>query len=462
MPKLEQKQQLHQKLSPKQILEASLFQLNTFSLEQRIYQEIEKNPLLEIPESIKDDINDTDEDIDESLDDFEIDELYSNTDDFELPKSQTDSNYDFIENASASKNDQSDHLKIQIRDMNLKAIDEKIAFDIIENLDHKGYLAIEPVLIADRFDVELDKVLEIQKKILLMEPAGIASVNIRECLLSQLEFHNYNNSDAYIIIRDYFDDFSKANYDHISNKGEIAKKDIKKALDIISSLYLYPLDNSSNTVKETILPDIIMEKRNNDWVISINNSSTPELILNQKYTDMIEDDRTPSQTKTFIKKNYQSAQLFLDAIKQRNITMTRVMERICIRQSKYFNSENRILVPMILKDIAQDLNIDISTVSRICNGKYVQLPWEIVELRSFFNEGIKLKNGDLVSSLILKDDITNIIDNELSDKPLKDEDITKILNKKGYQIARRTVSKYRENLNIPNSSIRKKIKGLQQ
>ena len=458
MSRIEQKQQLHQKLNPKQILEASLFQLNAFSLEQRIYHELEKNPLLEL----SDDLNDSSsEEIQEEEDDFEFDELYSNTDDFELSKNQR-SKQDMLESTAANKRDQLDFLKDQIKDLNLNTLREKVAYDIVENLDQKGYLAIEPILIADRFDMNIDEVMDIQKQIRLLDPPGVSSLDIRECLLSQLESHSYNNSDAFRIISDHFKDFSKANYDKISKDLNISKDQIKEALEIISNLYLYPADNVDQAAKETILPDLIMEKREGEWVISVNDSSTPELILNKKYTDMIKDKKIASKTKTFIKKNYQSAEFFLSAIKQRNKTMIRVMEQISRRQSNYFNSDKKVLKPMILKDIAQDIDMDISTVSRICNGKYVQLPWGIFELRFFFNEGVKLKDGSVISSTVLDQDIIQIINNESISQPLKDEEIGKILNEKGYEIARRTISKYREKLNIPSSLIRKKIKGLKK
>ena len=456
MSKIQQKQELRQRLNPKQILEASLFQLNSFALEQRIYSELEKNPLLEIldPIDIADDISK--EEIDE---DFEVDELYSNTDDFEL-SAQDYNKQDAIDNSAIDKKDQIDFIKEQIKDLNLDVINQKIAYDIIENLDQKGYMAIEPILIADRFDVDLEQVYNIQKQIRLLEPPGIGSVDIRECLLSQLEFHSYANSSAYKIIFNHFDEFSKANYDKISEDLSINKDQIKEALDILSNLYLYPSDNTNQISKETIIPDLIMERRDKNWVISINDSSTPELVINKKYSNMVDDKTVDGKAKTFIKKNYQSAQFFISAIKQRNLTMIKVMKNILYRQKNYFDSDQKKLEPMILKDIAIDINMDISTISRICNGKYVQLPWGIFELRFFFNEGVKMKDGNIISSSILKEDLISIINNESLDNPLKDEEITAMLNKKGYEIARRTISKYRDALNIPSSLIRKRIKGL--
>ena len=177
---------------------------------------------------------------------------------------------------------------------------------------------------------------------------------------------------------------------------------------------------------------------------------------------MIDDNAVDGKAKTFIKKNYQSAQFFISAIKQRNLTMIKVMKNILHRQENYFDSDQKKLEPMILKDIAIDIDMDISTISRICNGKYVQLPWGIFELRFFFSEGVKMKDGNIISSSILKEDLINIINNESLDNPLKDEEITAILNEKGYEIARRTISKYRDALNIPSSLIRKRIKGLKQ
>ena len=455
MAKIQQSQELRQKLNPKQILEASLFQLNSFALEQRIYQELEKNPLLEL----SDPIETSDDKIDENLDDFEVDELYSNTDDFELSRGNY-SKQEIIDNNVSNKEDMLDTIRKQISDLNLGRVREKIAYDIIDNLDQKGYLAIEPVLIADRFDIDVDDVNNVRDKIRILDPPGIGSTDIRDCLLSQLEFHNYHNSSAYNIILNHFKNFSKADYDKISKSLNIDNKQIKEALDIISNLYLYPADNADQLSKETIVPDLYMEKREDKWVISINDSTIPELILNEHYSNMIKDDKVEKKAKTFIKKNYKSAQFFLDAINQRNITMVKIMNKIYLRQMNYFESDKKVLNPMILKDISEDINMDISTVSRICNGKYVQLPWGIFELRFFFNEGVQRRDGSIISSLILKDDMVDIISKEPLDKPLKDEEIADILNDRGYKIARRTISKYRDQLNIPSSLIRKRIKGL--
>ena len=212
-----------------------------------------------------------------------------------------------------------------------------------------------------------------------------------------------------------------------------------------------------NLAKETILPDLIMEKRDDVWVIMTNDGLIPVLVLNATYSDMINDKKVVSKTKTFIKTHYQNATLFLYAIKERKKTMLKVMHTIVDKQPDFFNSDKKILQPMLLKDISESLELDLSTISRICNGKYVQLPFGLFELRSFFSEGIKMKDGRFVSNTLLKSDIIEIIKEESVDAPLKDEDIVKILDKKGYQIARRTIAKYRETLNIPNSIMRKKI-----
>ena len=459
MVKIAQTQNLNQKLSPQQILQAKLFQLNSFSLEQRLYQEMEKNPLLELSDPIVEVDEEQDPELEESQD-FEIDELYSNTDDFELGYSKGGMG-DSIESVNSPKNDIADDLREQLKDLNLSSLDFKIASEIIENLDPKGYLSIEPVLLADRFSVDEEYIVRLKNKINLLNPPGIASLNIRECLLSQLISHEYSDSNAFRIINDFFEDFSKANYDNIADKLKISKQDIKEALDVISNLYLYPGDGIVGLSKSTIIPDLMMEKRNDDWVISVNDGTIPELILNSKYSDLLKDKKVVSKTRSFIKKNYRDAVMFLDAIRQRKKTMISVMRVIVSNQDSFFNSDKKTLNPMILKDIAQALDIDISTVSRICNGKYVQLPWGIFELRSFFSEGVKMKDGRVISNTVLKEDVLEIIKNESYEAPLRDEDIVSLLDQRGYQIARRTVSKYREKLNIPNFTVRKRIKALQ-
>ena len=459
MVKIVQKQDLNQKFSPQQILQANLFQLNSFALEQRLYQELEKNPLLELSEpDIEDELKDQEL---EDSEDFEIDELYSNTDDFELGGGQGGVDKNMMENSELSKADIVDELKDQLKDLNLSDLDFKIANEIIGNLDQKGYLAIEPILLADRFNVDEEYILQLKNKINLLSPPGIASLNIKECLLSQLTFHQYHDSHAFYIVKDFFEDFSKANYDSIADKLKINKEDIKKALDIISNLYLYPGDGMVGLSNATVVPDLIMDKRNDEWIISTNDGMVPDLILNSKYSDLLNDKNVVSKTQSFIRKNYNDAIMFLDAIKQRKKTMLSVMRVIVAKQDAFFNSDKKTLSPMLLKDIASPLNLDISTISRICNGKYVQLPWGVFELRSFFSEGVTMKDGSVLSNTVLKEDILEIINNESYDSPLRDEDIVGLLDKKGYQIARRTVSKYREKLNIPNFTVRKRIKALQ-
>ena len=201
MSKISQTQDLNQKLSPQQILQAKLFQLNSFALEQRLYQEIERNPLLELPDAAVD-TNDEQEPENSDLDDFEIEELYSNTDDFELGD-QSKSIEDFVDNIKSEKNDIIDNIKDQLKDLHLKTLDYKIAMEIIDNIDSKGYLSIEPILIADRFSVDENYVNEIKCKINLLNPPGVASNNIKECLASKLIFHNYQDSNAFIIINDF-------------------------------------------------------------------------------------------------------------------------------------------------------------------------------------------------------------------------------------------------------------------
>ena len=319
MSKLQQKQELQQKLSPQQLLQARLFQLNTFSLEQHIYHELEKNPLLELSDPI-DEESDYDNKEDDISDDFEIDELYSSTDDFELPSSYKSEKQNF-ENFNIDKKNTIDNLKEQLRDLNLSELNMQVAHEIVGNLDSKGYLSIDPNLIADRYNMDINKIINIKDKIRLLDPPGMASSNIRECLLSQLIFHDFQDSNAYQIIDQYFEEFSKANYSIIQDKLEISKDQIKESLDIISNLSLYPGDGINNLAKETILPDLIMEKRDNLWVISTNDGLIPEVILNAKYSDMIDDKKVASKTKTFIKNHYQNATLFLDAIRERKKTI---------------------------------------------------------------------------------------------------------------------------------------------
>jgi RNA polymerase sigma-54 factor len=327
---------------------------------------------------------------------------------------------------------------------------------VLGNLDEQGYLTIEPMLISDRIQVEEEEVLDVMHLIQRLDPPGLASVNMQDCLLAQAEVRNENNV-AIEILRDYFDDFVNHRYEKIMENISCSKDDLNEAMEFIARLNPSPRDDQALTKQNIVVPDIAVEDRNGKFYVVVQDGTLPEIRVSKAYINMLNDHKDQKDVRNFIKKKLESATWFVDAVEQRKMTIQRVMESIIKRQPDYFHSEKRRLQPMILKDIANDIEMDISTVSRVTNGKYVQLPWEIKELKTFFSEGIKTDAGDDVSNTQVKTRLKEIIDNEDKQNPIGDEELTNRLKDEGYKIARRTITKYREQLKFPTARLRRKI-----
>ena len=451
MPKIVQKLEQSQRLNPKQILEASIIQLNIFNLEKRVLEEIEKNPALEIEENNYDESSDSEN---EELNEFDFEELVSNPEEYEYTNKKRKSNY--IEQvADIQSASLYDDIMNQLNELNAKKDEIKIAEQILGNLDENGFLPIEPVLIADRLGFKESYVEKVKNTIQNLDPPGIGSSSIKECIISQLTKYYPEDSLSLEIIEKYFDDFAKHKYNNIAKKLNCSKDEVYKTSELVSVLNPSPAINYNLSTVDHIIPDIIIEDINGSWDIQINESNIPHIKINKQYINMLRKYNNDNDVKTFVKQKLNNAEWFISAINQRNNTIRKVMKAIIKRQKQYFDSDKKRLIPMILKDLAEDINMDISTISRVCNGKYVQMPWGIKELKSFFSEGVKMKNGKNISSLIVKDILKDIINNEDKNSPYNDEKLTKQLNDIGYMIARRTVTKYRESLKISISRLRK-------
>ena len=463
MSKIHLKQELQQTLTPKQILQASLLQLNLTSLEQRILQELEINPALEMVELIDDvqeeektSIEDMEEDLGEEDEvEFEWEELLGVNEDYEYPilkrSSEEESDMPMVSQESFS-----DYYLKQLQDLNSNNQELKIAEEILGNLDSQGYLTIEPLLISDRLELKEETILKIMHKIQRLDPPGVASRNIQECLLAQAEQRD-ENLLAIEILKDYFDDFANHRYEKIIENKGCSKEDLNEAMEFISRLNPSPRDDQMAMSIDTIIPDISVEEKQGSFQIILNETVLPEIRVSRTYVNMLNTHKEQRDVVRFIKKKIESANWFVDAVKERKHTIEKVMESIIKHQSDYFKKEDRVLHPMILDDIAKDIEMDISTVSRVTNGKYVQLPWEIKELKKFFSESIQMESGEEVSNIEVKKRLSEMIESEDKTNPLGDIELTDKLNVEGYKIARRTVSKYREKLNFPTARLRRKI-----
>tara|TARA_Y100001970_G_C14258129_1_gene877169 strand:- start:1820 stop:3166 length:1347 start_codon:yes stop_codon:yes gene_type:complete len=448
MSKITQRLDQKQKFNPRQILEANLMQLNIWNLEKRILEEIENNPVLDVVEDEK-----LEEEQVEDESDFNWEDLVSNPEDYNIP-SKTEG-FDSFQNAHQSSI--IEDFMFQLNDFNIQEDDLNIAELILGNIDERGYLVIEPILIADKLNIEESKVLGILNKIKKLEPLGIGSRTLQECLLVQLVNNYPAESIAINIVQDYFEYFKNNNISKIVSSLGCTQKEFNRAQEIISILnpspaLVYNLENV-----EHVIPDIIVEQVKGKWHVSMNSSFVPRLRLNNDYKLMLGKDKIPSDAKKFLKQKIDNANWFIGAVSSRYETMVKIMVSIMRHQKAYFDSDNRELIPLNLKTIAQDVDLDISTISRATNDKYVQLPWGCKEIKSFFSDGILTLDGDVVSNTIVKKQIADFIDNEDKGSPLTDQQIMEKLCSMKYNIARRTVSKYRESLQIPIARLRKKI-----
>ncbi|HQI46236.1 MAG TPA: RNA polymerase factor sigma-54 [Bacteroidales bacterium] len=490
--KLQQKQL--QKLSPQQIQLMKLLQVPTVALEQRIKQEIEENPALEEgPE--EDDNPDTadelNEDITSDFDEEEQDETKRNEEDeFAFDDYVEDDEiplYKLVANNTSIDDEKKDipfsvgasYQEQLLSQLGLRVLDDRkyqIASQIIGNLDDSGYLQrelsamVDDLAFSSNIKTNINELKELLNIIQEFDPPGIGARNLQECLLIQLkrkEPQTVYIKTAILILEKYFDDFTKKHYDKISKKMEISDENLKNAVNEILKLNPKPGNsfNENSRIQQYIVPDYIITNNNGMLELFLNSKNAPDLRISQSYNEMLvsysnNKNKMNEQKEAvlFVKQKIDSAKWFIDAIKQRQDTLYRTMYAILEYQKEYFlEGDETLIKPMILKDIAEKINLDISTISRVANSKYVQTPYGTFPLKSFFSESMSTDSGEEVSTREVKKILQDCIDSENKKKPLTDDELAKILKEKGYNIARRTIAKYREQLNIAVARMRKEI-----
>ena len=465
MAKFKQSFEQKQKLSPQQILQTNILQLNVALLEQKILDELEENPALELAE-LEDDPTKVSENEDqqeeENSDDtannepeFEWEELVSDPDGFGIPSRFERSEGKEFAPLRAQKST-SEKLMEQFIDLGASEKEIEIAEELIGNIDDDGYLTVDTILVSDRLQSDASFVESVLLKIQSLHPSGMGARNLQECLLAQIDGKKYPLSEK--ILSEYFDDIANHRYQQIMDNLNCTREELHDTLDVIAQLNPKPGSSISESDKDYVIPDILMDEEDGEWQINMNDTSLPTLRISDRYLQMMKDYGDKPDVKKFIKEKLESAKLFIDAVSQRQKTIIKVMSSIIDKQPFFFGKlENRYLKPMILKDVAEDIEMDISTISRVTNGKYVQLPFGIYELKGFFSEGIKTEDNKQVSNTIVKNRLKEIILSEDKTNPIGDEELARILNNEGFKIARRTVTKYRENLKISVSRLRKEI-----
>ncbi|WP_372774429.1 RNA polymerase factor sigma-54 [Mangrovibacterium sp.] len=480
--KLSLQQKLLQKLSPQQIQVIKLLEIPTVQLEQRIKKELEENPVLEMQNDtpdeegdMRDDENSTDKDNEEfSLEDY-MDE--DDIPDYKLSAnnySKDDKQMDIPYSAGTSFHE-SMHEQLGLTDLDDEK--RKLAEYVIGNIDDDGYLRRDLLSISDDLafnmnmnvsEQELEELLEIIQE---FDPAGVGARDLRECLLLQIQRRKANPSTmlAEKIISDNFEEFTKKHYDKILRKYEISENELKDAIAEILKLNPKPGGSYSNPLSKSnqvIVPDFILENHDGELQLSLNQRNVPDLRMNAHYMEMLKGysenrkniSRDQKDAMLFVKQKLDSAKWFIDAIRQRHQTLLVTMSEIIDFQKEYFqDGDETKLKPMILKDIADRTGLDISTISRVSNSKYIQTNFGIFALKYFFSEGMQKDTGEEVSTREIKKILEDCISAEDKRKPLTDDRLAQILKEKSYPIARRTVAKYREQLGIPVARMRKEL-----
>ena len=463
---------LQQKLSPQQIQMIKLLELPAVQLEQRIKQEIEDNIVLEEEErSSEDDEQPQQISVDEYLHDDDTPSYKSRINNFSKDDKQRP--VYLTEGRSLQ-----DYLIEQLRYRNLPERDMRLAVYLVGSIDEDGYLRRDLESVADdiAFTVgvettagELERLLNVIHE---LEPAGIGARDLRECLLLQMAQMPINTRPRRLarkILTNYFDEFVKKHYEKLMARLQISEDDFREAIAEIRRLSPKPGNLYAEGGTDTtpyIIPDFLLDYQDGRFTLSLNSYNVPEVRVNRRYMEMIRemvgsDGRVREKDKEaiqFVKSKIDSAKWFISAIKQRHDTLTRTMQTILDYQEEYFKDGDKSkLRPMILKDIADRTGLDVSTISRVVNSKYVQTQFGIILLKSLFSEAMQTDSGEEVSSYEIKNILQECIDEEDKRRPLTDETLMDILNSKGYRIARRTVAKYREMLGIPVARLRKQI-----
>ncbi|HNW51360.1 MAG TPA: RNA polymerase factor sigma-54 [Prolixibacteraceae bacterium] len=478
--KLTLQQKLLQKLSPQQIQMIKLLELPAMQLEQRIKRELEENPVLEIDSKKEENDNDQDsQDTSDSVDaDISIDEYINDEPSYKYKSS----NY--------SKDDKKEEIPFSIgstfhefliEQLGLLDLDDQemmIAEYIIGNIDEDGYLRREIEAMVDdlaftmNLEVSDEEMLHLLNVVQDLDPPGIGARDLQECLLLQLKKKEHKTviiENAINLISNQFEEFTKKHYDKIMARLNIDEDDLRDAIDEIVKLNPKPggsYSNPLNRADQTIIPDFVLDMNEGQMTAHLTKGNVPDLRISGHYANMLKaysenrKDQSKDQKEAvmFVKQKLDSAKWFIDAIKQRHQTLLLTMNAIIDYQKEFFvDGDEAKLKPMILKDIAQRTGLDISTISRVSNSKYIQTHFGIYSLKYFFSESMQDESGEEVSTRKIKKILQDVIDAENKRKPVTDDALADLLKEKGFPIARRTVAKYREQLNIPVARLRKEL-----
>lgn len=495
MLSLHQKLALQQKLSPQQIQYQKLLQLNTLSLEQRIKTELEMNPILEevqdyelTQEEIKDpnlehdsresaaeeEMKKEDENYTDGADEFDMEDFMNDGELDEIRMNKSPDDEDDVRPVAPEKVTLGETLLDQLHMLDLT--EEEMIFGemIIGSLKKDGYFKDDLQRLVDDFrifehvEISYEKAEEILKKIQILDPIGIAARSLQECLIIQIENYKFDPYLQYLakqVLLKHFNDFANKRFDNIQKELKLSKETLREVIELIQKLDPKPGEGTLISEEANqISPDFSVEKVDDNFIITLNDRFSSSVTISQTYLEMLDSNKRrrkmnerDKETHKFLREKFESAKWFILSIQQRRNTLMKIMRAIVEKQWEFFEYGAKSLKPMIYKDIADIVGMDISTISRVVNGKYVQSPQGIHELKYFFSEGLSTDSGTEISNKHIKELIKEIIDKEPKRSPYSDDKIASILNERGIQIARRTIAKYREQMFIPVARLRKEL-----
>lgn len=433
-----------------------LLQFNCQELNEYIKKEIEENPMLE-PINLEIEYENI-EDYHSKKDEIDWKEFIERYDDIsykpEVEKNEKEYNYENFISASSSLKE---YLLFQLNVLKLDAIDYIIGRTIIENIDDNGYLMVSVEKLSKEIGVNCKRVENVLSIIQTFDPCGVGARNLKECLLIQVKERKVKNPHVEQIIKNYLDDIAHNRLSKIAKELDIDEKEVQEICDYIKTLEPKPgrlYEDGSADVKY-IIPDAIIEYIDGEYVIILNDVTAPRLNINKFYREMLRKEMD-IEASEFLKEKLSSAMWLIRSIEQRRMTIYNVVKSILKHQREFFENGEKALKPLTLKEVADDINMHESTVSRATNGKYIQTPRGLYELKYFFSSGLSTKEGEDISSTSIKAMIKEIIEDEDPKKPLSDQKISNMLRDKGIKISRRTVAKYRDEMGIPSSTMRKR------
>lgn len=477
---LQQQLRLGLRLTPQQVQYLKLLQLPNLVLEQRIKTELELNPLLETTEDLEQlqeqESKDGDVEADQeagqngkdddsyTLDDYMNDDLAGYKSPERAVWNDDDESYEPPLPATIPL---SERLLSQFRFLNIDENDALLAEEIIGNVDEDGYLRRDLALIVQDLNLSfgleltLEKAEQVLKHIQLLDPPGIAARSLSECLIAQVKagtFDPYVKELALKVLHEHFEDLKLKRFDKLMDDLRISTGTLKKVVELIQHLHPKPGEGEFTANENYVTPDFVVENDDGDFIVILNDRNVPPLRINKAYRDMVapKGKKAPKEAKEFIKNKFEAAKWFIASIHQRRETLLKVMRAIVEKQRQWF-LDGETLKPMIYKDVAEVVSVDISTISRVVNSKYVQTEFGVYPLRYYFTSGLESTSGEDVSNRTVKQRIKEIASAEDPKKPLNDDKIASMLSTEGIKIARRTVAKYREQLGLPIARLRRKI-----